>query len=213
MLEMMVPRTSLGMSNFVMTQVDILAINLDTVSITNSTRLKELNGLFDDESMKIGTNVNFTFERKKRNLRTHINIVFSENDNKLICANFDLNYKLMTNPPPKEHEHEIFKMFSNIGALLNVWPYWREIVRDLTGRMGLKPTMIPPLVVSPQEEPEPMDVPVMEMTADGNKQSSMGATKRQTSKNQSKSTNEADSLKNNATSQPSVSLTKKTKIK
>ena len=38
---------------------------------------------------------------------------------------------------------EGFKQFANLNGIYNAWPYWREFVQNMIGRMGLPPLTIP----------------------------------------------------------------------
>ena len=36
-----------------------------------------------------------------------------------------------------------FEQFANLNGIYNAWPYWREFVQNMVGRMGLPPLTIP----------------------------------------------------------------------
>ena len=38
---------------------------------------------------------------------------------------------------------EGYKQFANLNGIYNAWPYWREFVQSIIGRMGLPPLTIP----------------------------------------------------------------------
>jgi preprotein translocase subunit SecB len=38
---------------------------------------------------------------------------------------------------------EGFQHFANLNGIYNAWPYWREFVQNMVGRMGLPPLTIP----------------------------------------------------------------------
>lgn len=38
---------------------------------------------------------------------------------------------------------EGFEQFANLNGIYNAWPYWREFVQNMIGRMGLPPLTIP----------------------------------------------------------------------
>jgi hypothetical protein len=57
-------------------------------------------------------------------------------------------------------EDEHLKAFSGTNGVFNAWPYWRELVQNVTGRMGLTiPIVVPVLRLgqtpSVDETPEP----------------------------------------------------------
>jgi hypothetical protein len=57
-------------------------------------------------------------------------------------------------------EDEHLKAFSGMNGVFNAWPYWRELVQNVTGRMGLTiPIVVPVLRLgqtpSVDETPEP----------------------------------------------------------
>ncbi len=57
-----------------------------------------------------------------------------------VMAEFELRYAL-----PKELKvtSEVLQKFANVNAIYNVWPYWREIVQNLTTRMDFPPLTLP----------------------------------------------------------------------
>lgn len=54
---------------------------------------------------------------------------------------FDAEYALNRNMPPGVAES--LNAFSATNAVLNVWPYYREVVQSTTWRMGLPPFPLP----------------------------------------------------------------------
>ncbi len=63
-----------------------------------------------------------------------------------VDAKFELVYSVPAgaNPAPKE-----LQAFADTNALLNCWPYWRELVHDMAGRMGLPPLLLPLFRLTP----------------------------------------------------------------
>jgi hypothetical protein len=42
-----------------------------------------------------------------------------------------------------------FKSFAEINGVYNAWPYWREFVQNISGRMGLSPLTVPVFRIAP----------------------------------------------------------------
>ena len=57
-----------------------------------------------------------------------------------IKASFILLYQL---PTDKDFSIDDLNIFASVNGIFNCWPYWREIVQNLTTRMGLSPLIIP----------------------------------------------------------------------
>lgn len=48
-----------------------------------------------------------------------------------------------TGGPPPEERDAFFGAFANINAVFNAWPFFRELVHSMLGRMGLQPISLP----------------------------------------------------------------------
>jgi len=61
-----------------------------------------------------------------------------------VDATFELiySYPLDTQPVPTPEE---LQGFADTNALMNGWPYWRELVQNMVGRMNLPPITVPVL--------------------------------------------------------------------
>lgn len=57
-----------------------------------------------------------------------------------IAATFALVYQL---PMSDEYTQDHYDAFGEINGLFNLWPYWRELVQNVTMRMGLPPLTLP----------------------------------------------------------------------
>ena len=55
-------------------------------------------------------------------------------------ATFELAYNLK---PEAEYPEGALDDFSRLNGAYNVWPYWRELVQSVTGRVGLAGIIIP----------------------------------------------------------------------
>ncbi len=78
---------------------------------------------------------------------SHVVIGRRENDTEIqVDGSFELIYSipLETNPTSKE-----LQAFADTNALLNCWPYWRELVRDMAARMELPPLLLPLFRLTP----------------------------------------------------------------
>src|SRR2546422_11162541 len=66
-----------------------------------------------------------------------------------VDASFELIYSIPsdTNPTPKE-----LQAFADTNALLNCWPYWRELVHDMVARMELPPLLLPLFRLTPPKK-------------------------------------------------------------
>jgi hypothetical protein len=74
-----------------------------------------------------------------------------------IDASFELLYSL---PPNVDAQSDEVQAFANTNALLNSWPYWRELVQTTVARMNLPPLTIPLFRIGPT--PEKKDLPSLE---------------------------------------------------
>lgn len=71
-----------------------------------------------------------------------------------VSASFRLEYAFRAKGGPAENERDLFfGAFANVNGTYNVWPYFRELVQSLTGRMGLPPIVIPVFRALPQSKP------------------------------------------------------------
>ncbi|AVX21332.1 preprotein translocase subunit SecB [Carboxydocella sporoproducens DSM 16521] len=65
-----------------------------------------------------------------------------------ISLQFTLSYNFLVNDENKklinEFTEEVFSEFANRNVIINAWPYARELVSNLTTRMGFAPLFIPP---------------------------------------------------------------------
>jgi len=55
---------------------------------------------------------------------------------------FRLDYQL-DSPPPVSDRDRLLKSFARVNAIHNAWPYVREIVQNMVGRMALPPLVLP----------------------------------------------------------------------
>lgn len=58
----------------------------------------------------------------------------------VIRAIYELAYEV---PPEITPSQQDLEMFADTNAVLNVWPYWREIVQNLSMRLDLPPILLP----------------------------------------------------------------------
>lgn len=65
-----------------------------------------------------------------------------ENTEVQVDASFELVYSFPKelDPPPTKDE---LQAFAEINAVMNCWPYWRELVQTTVGRMNLPPLVVP----------------------------------------------------------------------
>lgn len=88
----------------------------------------------------------------------------SEGPEVQIDATFEIIYSFPqdASPPPAVEE---MQAFSETNALMNCWPYWRELVQTMVAKMGLPPLVVPllrwvpptpkPTTAAKPIEPEP----------------------------------------------------------
>lgn len=76
-----------------------------------------------------------------------------------VDANFELVYSVPAdaNPTPTE-----LQAFADTNALLNCWPYWRELVHGMAARMGLPPLLLPLFRLTPTPAQAQENKPAME---------------------------------------------------
>jgi hypothetical protein len=58
----------------------------------------------------------------------------------VIQATFLVSYAI---EKPQEFSASHYQAFARINGIYNTWPYWREYVQSVTGRMGLPPLTLP----------------------------------------------------------------------
>lgn len=52
------------------------------------------------------------------------------------------SFNVKGGPPPEERD-QLFSAFAKINGTYNAWPYFRETVQSIVGRMGLPPVVVP----------------------------------------------------------------------
>jgi hypothetical protein len=75
-----------------------------------------------------------------------------------IDATFEIVYSFPKDATPAPSLEEM-QAFANTNALMNCWPYWRELVQSMVSKMGLPPLVVPllrwiPPAPSPEAKPE-----------------------------------------------------------
>jgi preprotein translocase subunit SecB len=86
-------------------------------------------------------------------------------------ASYLLTYSLN---PAATIEESCFGHFAEVNGPYNAWPYWRELVQSVTGRVGLpgfvvpvfRPTAIKVLTASDTQDSESSDTPVRGLLTD-----------------------------------------------
>lgn len=78
----------------------------------------------------------------------------SEGDLATLDAAFLLVYEV---PGDLEVEERCFKHFAEVNGPYNAWPYWRELVQSVTGRIGLAGITVPVFHPRPSEIQEDDD--------------------------------------------------------
>lgn len=56
-------------------------------------------------------------------------------------------------PAAAERDENALQYFAQLNGTYNIWPYWRELVQTVTGRVGLASYVVPVLRLSPTEVP------------------------------------------------------------
>lgn len=64
-----------------------------------------------------------------------------------IDAGFELVYSVPADTKPNLAE---LQAFAETNTLLNCWPYWRELVQNMVGRMNLRPLILPLFRLQPE---------------------------------------------------------------
>jgi hypothetical protein len=76
-----------------------------------------------------------------------------------VDATLELVYSYPADTKPVPSPEEI-QAFANTNALMNCWPYWRELVQNMVARMNLPPFVVPLLRYvppPPQQKKTPAD--------------------------------------------------------
>ncbi len=74
-----------------------------------------------------------------------------------VDATFELVYSYPQDIQPVPTPEEL-QAFADTNALMNCWPYWRELVQNMVARMNLPPIMVPLLRFVPPQPP-PKETP------------------------------------------------------
>jgi hypothetical protein len=70
-----------------------------------------------------------------------------------VDASFELRYSYPPDTQPVPTSDEL-QAFADTNALMNCWPYWRELVQTTVTRMNLPPIIVPVLRFVPPPPPE-----------------------------------------------------------
>ncbi len=81
-----------------------------------------------------------------------------------VDASFELLYSLPKDISPVPTPEEL-QAFADTNALLNCWPYWRELVHDMVARMELPPLLLPLFRLTTPPTPTKEPTPVAPTTA------------------------------------------------
>lgn len=57
-------------------------------------------------------------------------------------------------PSATQRDERALQYFAQLNGTYNIWPYWRELVQTVTGRVGLTSYVVPVLRLAPTELPE-----------------------------------------------------------
>lgn len=82
-----------------------------------------------------------------------------------VDASFELIYSFPPDTDPVPTSEEL-QGFADTNALMNGWPYWRELVQSMVAKMNLPPITVPVLrfVPPPPPEKKKLDTPESETT-------------------------------------------------
>jgi hypothetical protein len=70
-----------------------------------------------------------------------------------VDATLELVYSYPADTAPLPSSEEL-QAFANTNALMNCWPYWRELVQNMVARMNLPPFVVPLLRYVPPQPPQ-----------------------------------------------------------
>lgn len=107
-------------------------------------------GRFNEERKKLTVTIDFRFDAKDASEEA------AEEDLLALSASFGLVYSLAGD---LEIEDECFVHFADVNGPYNAWPYWREFVQSVTGRVGLAGVMVPMFRPVAKRVEEPMAIP------------------------------------------------------
>ena len=92
------------------------------------------------------TSVGHAYCQEHRRLQVHVGfgltlVSADSSDQKIeMNASFVIDYALKGTAEFSDRE---FDAFAGLNGVHNAWPFWRELVHNLTARMGIRPLMIP----------------------------------------------------------------------
>jgi len=87
----------------------------------------------DPAAVELAVTVDFKFHVQRQDEDAPSDVILLE-------AGYLLVYALN---PEAELEEECFDQFAEVNGPYNAWPYWRELVQSVTGRLGLPGFVLP----------------------------------------------------------------------
>jgi hypothetical protein len=66
---------------------------------------------------------------------------------------YQLQYHLSVPPPPEEHRDRLLSAFSQINSVFNAWPFLRETIHSLAGRLGVQVPVLPVFRIAATPKP------------------------------------------------------------
>lgn len=155
--------TNISRAGLVSRQVELDAVNLHTANVTS-----RVNPLDTPAELDVRQEYRARYERISRHphhLFVYVELRFTVRDVEgessegcalELTATYQLVYSLKEEP--SEFPEDALRFFAELNGAYNVWPYWRELVQSVSGRVGLSAIVVPvfrPLVKAVEPEPAP----------------------------------------------------------
>jgi hypothetical protein len=127
-------------------------VELHSVSLSKADLVSHVDPLLSPEELQLRQSYRAHYELPKRHpehLFVYVDLNFAAGvrtdeetgaDQLVLDATYLLVYELKS---AEEKPEDALQHFAELNGTYNVWPYWRELVQTVTGRVGLAAIVVP----------------------------------------------------------------------
>ncbi|MEW5931145.1 MAG: hypothetical protein AB1941_27080 [Gemmatimonadota bacterium] len=156
--------TNISRAGLIARQVELELVTLHNANVTSS-----VDALDTPAELALRQEYRAWYERRQKNpehLFVYVDFRFAASDAAGeepsngaldLSATYLLAYRLVN---PDEQPEDALQFFAELNGVYNAWPYWRELVQTVSGRVGLSAIVVP--VFRPPSKPveeKPADEP------------------------------------------------------
>lgn len=140
-------KTNLDLANTIARQVEFRSINLKEATVTSNVDPYADLAIEMVYSQEYRAYYNIPVERADNlNVVVELRLRAAPPDSDLETVSLNAGFLLTYNlPNPASRDVAALKAFAELNGPYHAWPYWRELVNTVTGRIGLSPFLIPVL--------------------------------------------------------------------